>query len=429
MRRLHRLTKLVFAGFTREEIQVLAPLWLITFVSMADANIIGILLPGMCREFDLSVGYVGGWTKASHAFGAVVGSLLCGPLSDRWGRYYFLLYGSVLFTLFSLLTWLSGSFFVLVVCRAVIGLTTGILTISTVAYLSDVIPYRRRGLAMGFLFCAPFAGLIIGIQAAAYLALWAQAWRAIFLLFGVLSLVSTVSVAWLLSRQHYIGGGGRQGSLIAQSLSEYGRMLLDRPALAALGTVALSTAGMFGAITYIPAFLDHSMGMHEAETASIFLVSGPPALLFALWAGRLADATSKRGVVLASSVALLLMLLVFPRISDRMLYIYLASAVCFGAGAARMGPINAILSELAPPQRRSSLFALRNVASYLGVALGAIGGGALFDSRFGFPGICYGGAVIMLVSLAVVYFGLPEPRTAEDAEILPALASETEVVS
>ncbi len=431
MRRLRYVVKLCLGGFSRVELEILASLWISTFVCMADANIIGILVPDMCREFGLTVGYVGSWTKAAHALGAVVGSLLCGPLSDRWGRYHFLLWGSVVFTLCSFLTWVSADFTSLVVFRTLVGLATGTLTINTVAYVSDVFAYQRRGVAMGVIFSGTFTGLIFGVPAAAYLAAWMNSWRAIFVVFGVLSLIATVSVAKLLSHRHYQRERAtRQGrAFLWASLKEYGAMLAYPPALAAISTVALSTAGMFGAITYIPAYLEAEHGIPTTQTSQIFLVMGPTALIFSIWAGRIADATSKRAVVLASSVVLFAILLVFPEISYRMLWIYLGSAVCFGAGAARMGPINAILSELVPAGKRSSLFALRNMASYLGVTLGAVGGGLLYDGRYGFPGICYGGAAILFVSLGVVYFGLPEPGKAESGDLLPAMASESEVVS
>ena len=444
-------------GFSRVEAEILAALWLSTFVCMADTNIIPILLDNMNETFNVGLGLVGAVVKSTHAIGAVVGSLLCGPLSDRYGRYHFLFYGSVVFALFSVLTWLSPDahvllpglvsgasdpehmrqiigFVALSANRAVVGFATGALTINSIAFLADVIPYHRRGVAMGVYMCGTFSGMIVGLPLAAFLVLWWHSWRATFLLFGLLSLVSAVSIWWLLSHQQHFGREARsrqEGSTVLWALSNYRRLIARGSGFPAMLTIALSTTGMYGILTYLPAYLDKFLGFSDVRTSLLFAAVAPVSLASALGSGWLADKTSKRGVVLAASFCLFAVVLAFPSVLSSVPLICLAFVVAAAAGAARMGPVNALLSGLAPVTQRSSIFALRNGASFLGVTVGSIMGGIIYgqqESAAGFSRICYTSSVILVISFAVVYFGLPEP-TGTDEEVLVGIASESEVVS
>jgi MFS transporter, DHA1 family, inner membrane transport protein len=421
-------------GFPPAEIEVLASLWFMTFVCMADNNIMAVLIPHITDHFSLSDGYVGAWVKSSFAIGAGVGSLLCGPLSDRWGRYHFLLFGGIFFSAFSFVTWWAPSFHIVAVSRCLTGFATGALTLNIVSYMGDVIPYSRRGVAMGIIMSAFFSGMIIGVPAAAYLAAFLNSWNAIFLIFGILSLCSTLSVYFLLSHHHFTDEHrlhpGRT-SMLRRSLDTYKRLLCYGPTLAGILSITLGTAGMYGLITYTASFLKVRFGFEPEASSTIFLLTGPVSLIMAPLAGRIADRTTKRSVVLFSSFVLFLSILCFPFFISKVAFIYLGFALCFGASAARMGAINAILTHLVPHNRRASLLALRNLGNQVGVVLGAVVGGILYDSRFGYTGICYFSMFLLALSFLAVYFWLPEPSGIHENpdEVFSGIASEPEVLT
>jgi predicted MFS family arabinose efflux permease len=57
------------------------------------------------------------------------------------------------------------------------------------------------------------------------------------------------------------------------------------------------------------------------------------------------------------------------------------------AAAFRQGPMEALVTELVPPESRGSYIALRNAFSQLGIALAASLSGVLFENR-GYAAVC-----------------------------------------
>ena len=100
--------------------------------------------PFLTRHFkldDLSLG----WAFSSLLFGCVLGSVLAGRYTDRFGRRRLMLWVAVLFALTSVGTALAPTFTVFIVARLLGGIAVGAVSVLSPIYVSEVSPARIRG--------------------------------------------------------------------------------------------------------------------------------------------------------------------------------------------------------------------------------------------------------------------------------------------
>ena len=85
------------------------------------------------------------WVVSIALFAAFVGSLIAGPLSDRYGRKPVILGADVMFVGGTLVIALATSIVHLLIGRLVVGLAIGISSMVVPVYLSEIAPIKIRG--------------------------------------------------------------------------------------------------------------------------------------------------------------------------------------------------------------------------------------------------------------------------------------------
>jgi len=91
-------------------------------------------------------------------FGAFVGALIAGPISDKIGRRSTILVSDVLFAAGSVLMSVSPSIKILMGGRLIVGLAIGICSMVVPVYLSEISPKEVRGTIVGIYIAVLCAG-------------------------------------------------------------------------------------------------------------------------------------------------------------------------------------------------------------------------------------------------------------------------------
>ena len=161
-----------------------------------------------------------GWAQSCALLGCLVGALVSGALSDRFGRKPILIVSAANFVLSSVAIAFAGSFQLFVFWRILGGVSIGLASNLSPMYISEVAPASRRGLLVAVnqltivigILAAPFINWAIarpvpvGITPEAFAASWnvVTGWRWMFaacaapsLLFFVASLFVPESPRWL----------------------------------------------------------------------------------------------------------------------------------------------------------------------------------------------------------------------------------------
>lgn len=174
-----------------------------------DAMMLGYAVPSIARDWEVGAAEFGVVLSASAA-AMVFGSILFGSLSDRFGRRRVILVGTLLFSIFTLLTAFAWSMPVLIALRIVTGLALGGVTPNLVAMASEFTPKRIRGTVVTVLVSAmSLGGFVGGLIAAAVIPNYG--WKALFVVAGGLPLiVALVAVRLLPESIAFVAMSGRR---------------------------------------------------------------------------------------------------------------------------------------------------------------------------------------------------------------------------
>ncbi|MEM7046016.1 MAG: MFS transporter, partial [Pseudomonadota bacterium] len=144
---------------------VLAAMGAVLGVVLLDETVVGVALPTMIRDLDLSV--VGShWVVNSYLLVFAVLAAAAGRLGDIVGLRMLFIVGLAIFGLASLASGFATSGAWLITSRAVQGVGSAIIFPASLAIISHAFPPEQRGMAIGvygaigtfFLSMGPFAG-------------------------------------------------------------------------------------------------------------------------------------------------------------------------------------------------------------------------------------------------------------------------------
>jgi sugar porter (SP) family MFS transporter len=110
-----------------------------------DWVVIGGAKPFFEKYFQLNSGQLSGWANSCALLGCLLGSLLSGGMSDKFGRKKLLLASAFLFAVSSVLTGWAPTFAWFVVWRIVGGVAIGMASNLSPMYIAEVAPAHLRG--------------------------------------------------------------------------------------------------------------------------------------------------------------------------------------------------------------------------------------------------------------------------------------------
>jgi major inositol transporter-like SP family MFS transporter len=113
-----------------------------------DTGVINGALRPMTAELGLTP-FTEGVVTASLLFGAAVGAMACGRLSDGWGRRKTIILLAVMFFIGTMFCVFAPNFEVMVVGRVILGLAVGGASTVVPVFLAELAPYEIRGSLAG----------------------------------------------------------------------------------------------------------------------------------------------------------------------------------------------------------------------------------------------------------------------------------------
>lgn len=353
----------------RREFWLLLTLAGIQFTHILDFMIMMPLGPQLTRLFAISDAQFGLLVSA-YTLAAGASGLLASTYIDRFGRKRLLLVLYVLFGLATLACGLAPAYGPLMVARVLAGAFGGVLSALCQTIVADVVPFERRGRAMGIVMTAFSVSTVAGVPLGLLLAEhggWHLPFFAIALMVGVLAFLAARTMphmtAHLQAASHRTALGG-----IAQALADANH----RWAFLFSGLIMFTG---FTVIPYITIYLQANAGMRPDQIPLVYLCGGVVTLFTARLFGVLTDRWGKVRVFRCLAVAGAFPLMGITLVHGVPLWGVLAvSTLMFALMSGRMIPGMAILTSAAQPALRGTFMTLNasvqsgamGVASFVG---------------------------------------------------------------
>jgi len=387
---------------------ILAALWLMMFSASSQLIIMVPILP----EIEATLGvneFWRGMLLTSYAVALGISALITGPASDRVGRRNILLGGTVLMSITLVFHTVAADYELLIIMRILAGIGGGMLSGGSVAYVGDYFPYERRGWANGWIMSGTAFGQVAGVPIGKILATdFGYRWP--FLLFAITMALAAFMI-W-----RYVPQPDTEldrGRLTPRRVTRKYLDVLDGPVIAAVGSYTLMFAGFGLFTTFLPSWLESTVGLTGYEVALLFAIGGVANIIAAPSAGRLSDEIGRKPLVVWASVALGLIMLIAPYTIDGFWMAALLFFLAMASVGIRIGPLQSLLTALVPDDRRGLLMGLAMSVGQAGFGVGSFLAGIGYG-QLGYVSNTISGAFAMLFMAVLVQRGLPEPslRTA-----------------
>ncbi len=193
-------------------------------------------------------------------------SPIFGYLGDRWGHIRLMVWGAVLWSLATSVTFWVGSYLTLLLARAAVGVGEASFGTLPPAYLAGILPLERRARALGWFYVAlPLGAALAYLVGGLMGSRWG--WRPAFLLAGLPGLVMAALV-WRLPEAPRQPANQPTSPSTSNTASPWGTILslLRIPTLrwVSLG-FGMVTFTLGGLAFWMPSYLEVSKGLSLAQ--------------------------------------------------------------------------------------------------------------------------------------------------------------------
>jgi predicted MFS family arabinose efflux permease len=354
--------------------------------------------PDLSRTLDVPLTSVTGLIAvnwATNLFG-----LVFGPVADRFGYRGMMILGMAMLTAGMLAGGVWPLFGVLLAAQFLAGFGKSIYDPAVQAYVSARVPFRRRGLAVGFLETAWAGSTLAGIPLMAVL-IDQAGWPAAFFALSASGLMGLTLMLVIIPGEGQPATPGRHGINLGQLL---GSIAGSRPAMGVVAYTFLFNIAMDNLFVVYGAWLENTFQLSLLALGVGTTVIGAAELSGEFLTAGVADRIGLRRMIIGGVALCVLTYAALPFVATTVVLALAALFVHFCVFETTIVTTISLTTELLP-ESRATILASYYAAAGVGRVIGALLGGPVWLAA-GIVGTGLTSAAITALALAALLWGL-----------------------
>lgn len=347
---------------------VLWTLAVINFIHIVDFMILMPLGPQLMRLFEIGPAEFS-FLVSSYTFSAGVSSFFGAFVLDRFDRKKILIWVFIGFTIGTLGCALSSNYPILLIARVVSGIFGGLTSALILAIIGDVIPYDRRGRAMGLVMSAFSLASVLGVPLGLFLASLSD-WHTPFYILSALSLLCLGMIfRFIPSISAHINNEIKRPS----PLEVVTRVTSNPNQMRAITLSIMMMFGQFMIIPFLSPYNVANVGFTEMQLTYVYIAGGAFTIFTSPWVGKLADKHGKLKVFTIFMILNLIPIAIITHLGiTPIALVLMVTTLFFVTSNGRYVPAAAIITGTANPENRGSFLSFNSAVQQLAAGFASL---------------------------------------------------------
>jgi predicted MFS family arabinose efflux permease len=305
---------------------------------------------------------------SSYTFSAGTSGFFSAFIVDRFDRRDFLRFLFVGFLLGTLACGLAPTYELLLAARIFTGLFGGILGALILSIVGDVVPFERRGQAMGMIMAAFSMASVFGVPFGLFISAYFD-WHAPFIFLAICGL----PIMYLIWK--YVPSLTGHIHKAEKSFNPFvilGKITADKNQRKAITMMMVLMFGHFSIITFMNPYLEGNVGFTEIEVGYVYAVGGAFTFFSSPLIGKWADKYGKLkifSIFICLCVIPVFLITNMPKVEIWMVLIVTASFFVFSGG--RFIPAQAMVTSTVNPENRGSFMSISSSLQQISAGVAA----------------------------------------------------------
>ncbi len=373
----------------------------VQFAHIVDFVVLMPLGPTLMLDFGISPTHFGSLVS-SYNFSAALTGLFFSTVADRFDRKKLLDLCMLGFIVGTVLCGLAPSFSLLLMGRILTGVFGGILNILVFALVTDLVPFERRGNAMGVVMASFSVASVLGIPIGLAIA-DSISWHWTFFFIAFFSAFIAFAGWKILPNQPV----EKDCTPPIEVFYRFINLLKRYDYLRAYGLILMSSMSMFFIIPFLSPYAVHNIGIKATQLKYMYFIAGIVTIFTARLFGKLTDNLGSFKVFSAIALLSIIPIWIYTHTGPISFTIYLAlSAMFMAMVSGRMIPVMTMVSQVPDQKDRGTFMGLLNSLRSFGTASATMMAGVLITEDLngnivGFDRVGYITISLTLISIFV----------------------------
>ncbi len=336
----------------------------IQIVHILDFVIMMPLGPNFMRVFNITTTQFSALVSA-YTFSAGIVGFLGALYADHFDRKKFLMFNFTGFIIGTAMCALAGGFTSLLIARIIAGAFGGVLNACVLSLVAELIPFKRRGTAMGVIMSAFSIASVIGVPLGLYLANLFD-WHAAFTFICIVAAIFWIASLIFLPSVKV----DHEPTSLVQNLKNFKTILAQPDYLISFSLTVILAFGVFGIVPFISPYMVKNVGFLEADLPLIYLVGGTCTIISSRIIGKACDRLGSLKVFRFLALVSILPMLLMTNLPAAPMYMAIFTCAFFMVFVSgRFIPAMTLISGVVKPKERGTFMSLENAFRQLGAGI------------------------------------------------------------